>query len=252
MADTRDRDMNRDPISGAPGSHPIGTSVGAAGGASVGAALGAVGGPIGALIGGAIGAVAGGAAGHAASESIDPTGEEHFWRSQYQDEEWADYRPAYRYGWESRVTMRDRTWDDRLENDLRSGWEKVKGDSKLTWDKARVAIRSAWDRTDRTYRSYESTDSTWRDQYKTRHYFDKNFDYDRDYRPAYRYGTYLRSENPKRSWDAAAESEFASGWDRMKADSRLTWDKAKLAARDSWDGTNRNTDTPVNPNVSRN
>src|SRR6478672_5784033 len=91
MADTRDRDMNRDPITGEPGSHPVGTGVGAAGGAAAGAAIGAIGGPIGALIGGAIGAVAGGAAGHTAGESIDPTGEEKYWRSQHKDTEWNDF-----------------------------------------------------------------------------------------------------------------------------------------------------------------
>src|SRR6188474_1753583 len=51
------RDMNRDPISGAPGSHPIGTGVGATGGAMAGAAVGAVGGPVGMAVGGAIGAI---------------------------------------------------------------------------------------------------------------------------------------------------------------------------------------------------
>ena len=33
------RDMNRDPISGAPGAHPVGTGVGATGGAVAGAAV---------------------------------------------------------------------------------------------------------------------------------------------------------------------------------------------------------------------
>ena len=239
MADTRDRDMNRDPITGEPGSHPVGTGVGSAGGAMAGAAIGALGGPIGALIGGAIGAIAGGAAGHTAGEAIDPTGEEEFWRSQHKGTDWNDFGPAYRYGWESRTKIRDRQWDDRLENELKEGWEKVKGTSKLTWDKARSATRNAWDRTDRTFRTYETTDRTWRDQHKTRDYFDKNMDFERDYRPAYRYGTYLRSQNPKRNWDTNAETEFGRRWDNIKGDSRLTWDRAKLAARDAWHGVER-------------
>ena len=53
----KDRDANPDPITGAPGSHPVGTGVGAAGagaaatwaGATIG---GAVGGPVGAVVGG--------------------------------------------------------------------------------------------------------------------------------------------------------------------------------------------------------
>jgi hypothetical protein len=239
MADTRDRDMNRDPITKEPGSHPIGTGVGSAGGAAAGAAIGAIGGPIGALIGGAIGAVAGGAAGHAAGEAVDPTGETEYWRSHHKPDEWNDYEPAYRYGWESRSRMHDRNWDDRLESDLRAGWDRVKGNSKLTWDKARVATRNAWNRTDNTFRAYETTDRTWRDQVRKRDYYDRNFDYDRDYRPAYRYGTFLRHQNPKRTWDATTENEFASGWDRFKGDSRLGWDRAKMAARDAWHGVER-------------
>ena len=43
------RDMNRDPITGEPGSHPVGTGVGAAGGAAAGAVVGSVFGPIGTL-----------------------------------------------------------------------------------------------------------------------------------------------------------------------------------------------------------
>lgn len=234
-----DRDMNRDPLTKEPGSHPVGTGLGSAGGAAAGAAIGAFGGPIGALIGGVIGAVAGGAAGHAAGEAIDPTGEEEYWRSHHKADEWNDVGPAYRYGWESRMQHRDRTWDERMDSDLGSNWDKVKGNSKLTWDKARAATRQAWDRTDRTYRAYGETDRNWRDQFKTRDYFDKSFDYDRDYRPAYRYGTYLRQANANRTWDTASENEFSRGWDRFKGDSRLTWDKAKLAARDAWHGVER-------------
>lgn len=230
------KDMNRDPISGEPGSHPVGTGVGSAGGAAAGAAIGAIGGPIGALIGGAIGAIAGGAAGHTAGEAIDPTGEERYWKTQHKPDEWNDYGPAYKYGWDTRTNTRDRNWDDRLEGDLRDGWEKAKGTSKLTWDKAKMATKGAWDRTDRTFRTYETTDRTFRDQHKTKDYFDKTMDYDRDYRPAYRYGAYLRNENPKGSFN---DNEAAKRWDAFKGDSRLTWEKAKNAASDAWHGVER-------------
>ncbi|MGZ8901027.1 MAG: glycine zipper family protein, partial [Limisphaerales bacterium] len=44
----RNADANRDPITGAPGAHPVGTGVGATGGGAAGAAIGAaVGGPVG-------------------------------------------------------------------------------------------------------------------------------------------------------------------------------------------------------------
>jgi hypothetical protein len=235
MAD-EPRDMNRDPITKEPGSHPVGTGVGSAGGAAAGAAAGSLFGPIGFLIGGAIGAVAGGAAGHAAGEAIDPTGEEEYWRSQHKADEWNDYGPAYRLGWESRTRHHGRKWDNTLESDLRTDWDKNRGSSKLSWDQARVAARNAWDRTDRTYSTLGNTDNRWRTEHRNRDYFDNSLDYDRDYKPAYRYGTYLRHTNPNSDWN---ENDFGRTWDRMKGDSRLTWDKAKLAARDAWHGVER-------------
>ena len=58
------RDENRDPITGAPGSHPVGTGLGAAaGGMAAGAAAGTVAGPVGTAVGAAVGAVVGGLAG---------------------------------------------------------------------------------------------------------------------------------------------------------------------------------------------
>ena len=52
-----DRDLNRDPITDEPGSHPVGTGVGATGGAVAGAAAGAIGWPVGMAVGGVVGAV---------------------------------------------------------------------------------------------------------------------------------------------------------------------------------------------------
>src|SRR5881394_3538090 len=109
MSNKDTRDMNRDPISGAPGSHPLGTGVGATGGAVAGASVGAVGGPVGMVVGGAIGAVVGGLAGHAVGEAVDPTAEDNYWRSTYQTEpyrnaayDYNDYSPAYKLGYEGR------------------------------------------------------------------------------------------------------------------------------------------------------
>ena len=87
MADELERNddlANRDPITGAPGSHPVGTGVGAvAGGVAAGAAAGAVAGPVGAVVGAAVGAVVGGLAGKAVAENIDPTVEDAYWRDSY-------------------------------------------------------------------------------------------------------------------------------------------------------------------------
>ena len=66
-------DRNPDPITGAAGSHPVGTAIGSGSGAATGAAIGAVGGPVGALIGGVAGAVTGAVIGHKAGEANDPT-----------------------------------------------------------------------------------------------------------------------------------------------------------------------------------
>ena len=103
-----EKNANRDPLTGEPGSHPVGTGLGSAGAAAAGAAVGAaVGGPVGAVVGAIAGAVAGGAAGHAAGEKLDPTVETAYWRKSYgtrpyyrEDRKFEDLEPAYRYGWE--------------------------------------------------------------------------------------------------------------------------------------------------------
>ena len=55
----KEGDANRDPITGAPGSHPVGTGMGAAAGGAAGAAAGTiVAGPVGTVVGAVVGAVA--------------------------------------------------------------------------------------------------------------------------------------------------------------------------------------------------
>lgn len=239
--DDRNRDLNRDPITKEPGSHPLGTGVGSAGGAAVGAAVGAPFGPIGFLVGGAIGAVAGGAAGHAAGEAIDPTVEDAYWSENYRNRPYVtsgsgyeEYRPAYRYGWESRTRHRGRTWDHNLERDLEKDWSKNRGNSRLEWNEARHATRDAWDRADRTYRTYENTDRHWSEAHPTSSWADRNYDYESDYRPAYRYGTYARTRYGDRAWDDNLENDLGRDWDRHKGNSRLSWENAKSAVRAGW------------------
>ncbi len=144
-------DRNPDPITGAPGAHPVGTGVGATGGAAAGAALGAVGGPAGMVVGAAIGGIAGGLAGKGVAEGMDPTVEDAYWRdnhtkASYYDRNLSyddDYAPAYRYGYESRAKHADRKFED-IENDLSAGWDRTKGKSRLGWEKAKMATRDAW------------------------------------------------------------------------------------------------------------
>src|SRR6187402_1902777 len=78
---------NADPLTDAPGSHPIETGIGAAiGGAASGLAIGIAGGPIGAVIGTVVGAVAGGYAGKGVGELIDPTTEDNWLRDSFGSE----------------------------------------------------------------------------------------------------------------------------------------------------------------------
>ena len=151
----QDRDLNRDPLTGEPGSHPVGTGIGAAGGAATGAAIGSVAGPVGTIIGGAIGAVAGGLAGKGVAEAVDPTAEDAYWQSNYNRESYYDsastyddYGPAYRTGYTGYTEHRGRSFDE-AEPTLRNSWENVKGTSRLTWEKAKDASRAAWDRAER-------------------------------------------------------------------------------------------------------
>jgi uncharacterized protein YcfJ len=147
------RDANRDPISGAPGSHPIGTGVGAAlGGAAAGAATGTVAGPVGTVIGAAVGAVVGGLAGKGVAEKIDPTREDAYWRENYKtrpyigkDDRYEDYGPAYGYGVTAFTRYPDQDFDD-VEADLSREWASARGTSTLGWDRARDASRDAWAR----------------------------------------------------------------------------------------------------------
>ena len=161
MADDREKtrkgepDANRDPLTGAPGAHPVGTGLGAAGGAAAGAAIGAAAGPVGAVVGGAVGAVAGGLAGKGAAEAVNPTVEDAYWRENYASRpyvtpgtDYDTYAPAYKYGWESRGHFIGSSFDD-VESDLGREWERVKGKSSLGWDRAREAARDAWHRVER-------------------------------------------------------------------------------------------------------
>jgi uncharacterized protein (TIGR02271 family) len=114
----REQDANRDPITGEPGSHPIGTGLGAvAGGAVAGAATGTVAGPVGTGVGAAVGAVAGGLAGKAAGEKFDPTEAGELRR-------FIDYAVVDRDG--SKIGTIDAVWEDRSNQPayvaVRTGW----------------------------------------------------------------------------------------------------------------------------------
>ena len=141
-------DRNPDPLTGEPGSHPVGVGLGTTGGALAGAAIGSVAGPAGAVLGG----IAGGLTGKGMAEAFDPTIEENYWRLHYQDRPYVkhgssfdEYAPAYRYGWESQGRYGERSFDE-VEADLEREWSGVDATSPVDWVIAREAARDAWNR----------------------------------------------------------------------------------------------------------
>jgi hypothetical protein len=150
--DKNDKLRNPDPITKAPGSHPIGTGIGAvAGGAAAGAAVGTVAGPVGMIAGAAVGAVVGGLAGKGVAEVVNPTVEDAYWRENHSRQPYAkgrsydDYGPAYRTGYEGYALYgaKGGTFEDR-EVELRRSYEVTQ--PKLAWNEARPASRAAWQR----------------------------------------------------------------------------------------------------------
>src|SRR3954462_305775 len=127
VARTNDPAANPDPITKAPGAHPVGTGVGAAAGgvAGVGGAIaagaiaGSAAGPVGTAVGAAVGAVAGGLIGKGVAEAVNPTEEHEYWRQNYSNRPYAqpgtsydEYAPAYQFGWESRTRAADKRFED--------------------------------------------------------------------------------------------------------------------------------------------
>lgn len=154
LSKKKSTDANRDPITGAPGSHPVGTGIGAAaGGAATGAAVGSVAGPVGTVAGIAAGAIIGGLAGKGVAEAIDPTAEEAYWRDNHSRQDYArnrsydEFGGAYRTGYEgySRYATTGKTFDE-VEADLQRDYERNRGKSTLAWNDARPAVQAAWHR----------------------------------------------------------------------------------------------------------
>jgi phage tail tape-measure protein len=154
--DLKKRDSNPDPITGEPGSHPVGVATGGVAGGASGAAIGgAVGGPVGAVVGGAVGAILGGLAGKGVAETVDPTGEDNYWRENFKNrsyyksgKSYDDYQKAYRYGWEaaSRPENANRQFEE-VEDELKQNWSSGRGSSNESdWKDSRGPIRDAYDR----------------------------------------------------------------------------------------------------------
>ena len=244
------RDSNPDPITGAPGSHPVGTGIGAAGGGAAGAAIGAAvsgpAAPVGAVVGAVIGAVAGGLAGKGAGEAVNPSAEDAYWRNSHKNRPYFqsdynydnDYRPAYEYGWSSASQHSGRQFQD-VENDLGTGWENHRGESRLDWDKAKHATRDAWDRlvsrgddntaTTNSAGTSRSTESAY-PGHTTGATAGGGDDLDVN-----TFAQSSRTQYAGRNFDEI-ESDLHRDWDTRSGNSgRNTWDKVKDSVRRAWD-----------------
>ena len=147
-------DRNADPITNAPGSHPIEAGIGAAAaGAAAGMAVGAFAGPVAAAVGAAAGAIVGGYAGKGVGEMIDPTIEDKWLRDNFEsrlyvlaDETFENYQPAYRYGAEAEYRYGDVEFN-AIVDDLEKEWAKSEGYPRMTWPRARDAVKDGYERT---------------------------------------------------------------------------------------------------------
>lgn len=81
--------------------------------------------------------------------------EDEYWQGAYRsrpycgdDSTYDDWRPVYRFGYDSAVRHRGRSWDDSLEDELRTDWDqysdRAKGD--WSWQRVKDAVRDAWNR----------------------------------------------------------------------------------------------------------
>ena len=145
---TTGTDANRDPVTGTPGSHPVGTAAGAVAGGAAGAAVGSSAGPAGTVVGAVVGAVVGGLAGKGIAEQIDPTVEDAYWRDNFMSRPYAtdstydEYRPAYRYGWDSYSKHPGRRFEE-VESDLSHGWDRAKLATKDAWNRVSDKVERA-------------------------------------------------------------------------------------------------------------
>jgi hypothetical protein len=145
---------NPDPITNAPGSHPIETGVGAVlGGVASGMAVGTLtAGPLGAVAGAIVGgAAAGGLAGKGIGELIDPTTEDNWIREYFgrsgstpNEDQLAAQRRAYRYGQAAQARHPGQMFAE-VEASLRRGWEE--SGEQTAWADVRDAVRGGFDRT---------------------------------------------------------------------------------------------------------
>jgi hypothetical protein len=83
--------------------------------------------------------------------TLDWTAEDEYWRTNYKNrpyagrDDYSQWEPAYRYGFESSQRYQNRNWED-VEHDLSSGWTRFEHRGQRTWEQVKNAVRDAWDR----------------------------------------------------------------------------------------------------------
>jgi hypothetical protein len=136
------------------------------GAAVAGAIAGTVAGPVGTVVGTVVGGIAGAVSGRAVGESLNPTVETEFWRSEYRRRPYyqeqfpfESYHPAYRAGWESAIDTEDWMAGEKLAKSKydEDKWETEGGAPKLSWEEAKQAARDAYDRAHSQRRDKDNT-----------------------------------------------------------------------------------------------
>jgi hypothetical protein len=143
---------HKDPLTGAPGTHPLATGTGAFLGGMAGAVIGAaMAGPVGSIAGASMvgGALAGGLIGKGAGEIVKPTVEDAYWRERHSLEaygagtEYEEFEPAYRSGYEGFEKYGGVDFAD-VEADISRDYMSHR--AGVPWDRARPAAEAAWER----------------------------------------------------------------------------------------------------------
>lgn len=130
--------------------HNIGAGTGAVGGAIAGGVVGSTVGPIGTVVGAIAGGVIGAKAGDSIAEAVNPTEYISNFENQYRQapyyaegREWTDYKPAYKYGYDTYGEYRGQKFDD-VEGELERKWDATRAESRLAWPEAKGAVRDGW------------------------------------------------------------------------------------------------------------
>jgi hypothetical protein len=143
--------------------------------------------------------------------------------------EYAQYDPAYRYGYTLGRDERYRnytTWDE-FESEARRGWEQTEFAAGRAWDDFKDAVRHGWEEVKDTFdldADYGLFESGFREHYQSQ-YATTGRDYDW-YGPGYRYGYDLAMDD---RWD-----EYDS-WDELEVEARREWESNQSAAGRAWD-----------------